>query len=42
MTVRMTVRASLVFASAVGCEDLTGCAASPGCPLPFTDVAEQT
>lgn len=42
MTVRMTVRASLVSAPAVDCGDLTVCAASPGCPLPFTDVAEQT
>jgi MerR family transcriptional regulator, mercuric resistance operon regulatory protein len=32
-----TLRAAL----AAGCDDLVTCAASPDCPLPFTDLAEE-
>jgi MerR family mercuric resistance operon transcriptional regulator len=32
-----TLRAAL----AAGCDDLVTCAASPDCPLPFTNLAEQ-
>ncbi|MGP4087143.1 MerR family transcriptional regulator [Streptomyces sp. KR55] len=35
-----TIRAALVTAMEAGCDDLTVCAASPGCPLPFVDLAE--
>ena len=33
-----TVRAALLAASSAGCEDLTVCAGTPACPLPFTDL----
>ncbi|MFC8671508.1 MerR family transcriptional regulator [Streptomyces griseorubiginosus] len=36
-----TIRAALVTAVDAGCDDLTACAASPCCPLPFTDLAEE-
>ncbi|WP_307825764.1 MULTISPECIES: MerR family transcriptional regulator [unclassified Streptomyces] len=36
-----TIRAALVTAVDAGCDDLTVCAASPRCPLPFTDLAEE-
>ncbi|WP_406098306.1 hypothetical protein [Kitasatospora purpeofusca] len=36
-----TVRAALVAAVDAGCDDLTTCATSPCCPIPFTDLAEK-
>ncbi|MFC4470369.1 MerR family transcriptional regulator [Streptomyces xiangluensis] len=35
------IRASLTEAVAAGCDDLTVCATSPSCPLPFADLAEE-
>lgn len=32
------IRTILVAALKAGCEDLVACAASPRCPLPFTDT----
>jgi DNA-binding transcriptional MerR regulator len=32
------VRASLLAAITAGCEDLTVCAGTPACPLPFTEL----
>jgi DNA-binding transcriptional MerR regulator len=37
-----TIRAALVAALDAGCDDLTACAQSPCCPLPFTDLADVT
>lgn len=37
-----SIRAALVTAVDAGCDDLTVCAASPCCPLPFTDLAEES
>ncbi|MFI9543130.1 MerR family transcriptional regulator [Streptomyces sp. NPDC052016] len=34
-----TVRAALLTAVAAGCDDLTACASTPCCPLPFGDLA---
>lgn len=34
-----TVREALAAAVAAGCDDLTECAVSPRCPLPFADLA---
>ncbi|MFF2204119.1 MerR family transcriptional regulator [Streptomyces sp. NPDC058145] len=36
-----TIRAALITAVDAGCDDLTECATSPRCPLPFTDLAEE-
>ncbi len=36
-----TIRAALVAAVEAGCDDLTVCAASPCCPIPFTGLAEE-
>ncbi|MFJ7208038.1 MerR family transcriptional regulator [Streptomyces sp. NPDC098789] len=36
-----TIRTALTAAVAAGCDDLTLCAASPCCPIPFTDLAEE-
>jgi DNA-binding transcriptional MerR regulator len=33
------VRASLLAAISAGCHDLTRCAGTPQCPLPFTELA---
>lgn len=33
-----SVRASLLAALSAGCKDLTTCAGTPGCPLPFTQL----
>jgi MerR family mercuric resistance operon transcriptional regulator len=33
------IRGSLVQALDAGCDDLVACAASPGCPLPFIELA---
>jgi DNA-binding transcriptional MerR regulator len=35
-----TIRATLLAAIQAGCDDLTVCAASPDCPLPFADLAD--
>lgn len=35
------IRDSLTQALAAGCDDLAACAASPDCPLPFADLAEE-
>lgn len=37
-----TVRTSLVTAVEAGCDDLTECATSSCCPIPFTDLAEES
>jgi DNA-binding transcriptional MerR regulator len=34
------IRATLVAALEAGCDDLVACAASPCCPLPFSELAE--
>ncbi|WP_436771426.1 MerR family transcriptional regulator [Yinghuangia sp. YIM S09857] len=34
-----TIRTALVDAVDAGCDDLTACATSPHCPLPFADLA---
>jgi DNA-binding transcriptional MerR regulator len=34
-----TIRATLTSALEAGCDDLTTCAGTPGCPLPFSDLA---
>ena len=36
-----TIRSTLVAALHAGCDDLVECAASPCCPLPFADLADQ-
>ncbi|MCY0930224.1 MerR family transcriptional regulator [Streptomyces sp. H27-H1] len=36
-----TIRAALADAVEAGCDDLTLCAASACCPIPFTDLAEE-
>ncbi len=36
-----TVRAALLAAISAGCEDLTVCAGTTGCPLPFSDLARR-
>jgi DNA-binding transcriptional MerR regulator len=36
-----TIRSALVDAMDAGCDDLTACAASTTCPLPFTDLAQE-
>ncbi|MFG2026871.1 MerR family transcriptional regulator [Streptomyces sp. NPDC048825] len=36
-----TIRAALLSAVEVGCDDLTVCASMPSCPLPFTELAEE-
>jgi MerR family mercuric resistance operon transcriptional regulator len=33
-----TIRATLLAALDAGCDDLTECAANPGCPLPFAEL----
>lgn len=35
-----TIRETLIQAVDAGCDDLVACAASPCCPLPFSDLAE--
>jgi DNA-binding transcriptional MerR regulator len=35
-----SIRATLVAAIDAGCDDLTACASSPKCPLPFAELAE--
>ena len=37
-----TIRATLTAALEAGCDDLTTCSASPCCPIPFTDLAEES
>jgi MerR family transcriptional regulator, mercuric resistance operon regulatory protein len=34
-----SIRATLTSALEAGCDDLATCASTPGCPLPFTDLA---
>ncbi|MFJ8637390.1 MerR family transcriptional regulator [Streptomyces sp. NPDC093568] len=36
-----TIRSALVDAVNAGCDDLTVCATSESCPLPFTSLAEE-
>ncbi|GAB3560555.1 DNA-binding transcriptional MerR regulator [Actinopolyspora lacussalsi] len=36
-----TIRATLLEAVEAGCDDLTSCATSTDCPLPFADIAEE-
>ncbi|MEU9010696.1 MerR family transcriptional regulator [Streptomyces sp. NPDC048479] len=36
-----TIRTTLVAAVEAGCDDLTVCAGSACCPIPFTDLAEE-
>lgn len=36
-----TIRAALTDAIEAGCDDLTACAASPNCPLPFAELADE-
>jgi hypothetical protein len=36
-----TIRAALVAAVDAGCDDLTLCAVSSSCPIPFTDLAKE-
>ncbi|PKW05132.1 DNA-binding transcriptional regulator, MerR family [Streptomyces sp. 1222.5] len=36
-----TIRAALAAAVEAGCDDLTLCAESSCCPIPFTDLAEE-
>ncbi|MFJ3962383.1 hypothetical protein [Streptomyces sp. NPDC090036] len=36
-----TIRTALATAVEAGCDDLTVCAQSPCCPIPFTDLAEE-
>ncbi len=35
------IRTSLTDAVAAGCDDLTVCASSPACPLPFAELVEE-
>ncbi|WP_371781114.1 MerR family DNA-binding protein [Streptosporangium subroseum] len=35
-----TIRETLIQAVDAGCDDLVVCAESPGCPLPFSDLAD--
>lgn len=35
-----TVRATLLAAIEAGCDDLAVCVATPGCPLPFAELAD--
>ena len=35
-----SIRATLVAAIDAGCDDLSACARTPGCPLPFAELAE--
>ncbi|MDV3220402.1 MerR family transcriptional regulator [Intrasporangium sp.] len=35
----VTIRERLVAAMDAGCDDLTECAATAGCPIPFEDIA---
>lgn len=37
-----TIRTALTTAVEAGCDDLTVCAQSPCCPIPFTDLAEES
>lgn len=37
-----TIREALTTALDAGCDDLTQCAASSCCPIPFTDLAEES
>ena len=37
-----TIREALVAAVDAGCDDLTVCAGSDCCPIPFTDLAEES
>ncbi|MER7702381.1 MerR family transcriptional regulator [Kitasatospora sp. NPDC097605] len=36
-----TIRDALLAAVDAGCDDLTFCAGSPCCPIPFTDLAQE-
>ncbi|MET8103014.1 MerR family transcriptional regulator [Streptomyces sp. NPDC005236] len=36
-----TIRGTLTAAVDAGCDDLTACSASPCCPIPFPDLAEE-
>lgn len=36
-----TIRTALSAAVDAGCDDLTVCASGTGCPIPFTDLAEE-
>ncbi|MFG2974440.1 MerR family DNA-binding protein [Streptomyces sp. NPDC048331] len=36
-----TIRSTLAAAVEAGCDDLTVCAGSSCCPIPFTDLAEE-
>ncbi|MEU1301318.1 MerR family transcriptional regulator [Streptomyces shenzhenensis] len=36
-----TIRTALAAAVEAGCDDLTACAGSGCCPIPFTDLAEE-
>lgn len=36
----MVIRDTLRQAIDAGCDDLVACAATPGCPLPFAEIAE--
>ncbi|WP_405451894.1 MerR family transcriptional regulator [Streptomyces erythrochromogenes] len=36
-----TIRTALAAAVEAGCDDLTACAASVCCPIPFTDLAQE-
>ncbi|MEU9237332.1 MerR family DNA-binding protein [Streptomyces subrutilus] len=36
-----TIRTTLATAVKAGCDDLTVCAATPCCPIPFTDRAQE-
>ena len=36
-----TIRSALVGAMEAGCDDITVCATSADCPLPFTDLARE-
>ncbi|MFD4316349.1 MerR family transcriptional regulator [Streptomyces sp. NPDC058548] len=36
-----TIRTALAAATEAGCDDLTACAGSAYCPIPFTDLAEE-
>jgi DNA-binding transcriptional MerR regulator len=38
----ITIRAALATAIEAGCDDLTVCANSACCPIPFTDLAEES
>ncbi|MFI5917842.1 MerR family transcriptional regulator [Streptomyces anulatus] len=37
-----TIRTTLTAAVEAGCDDLTVCASSACCPIPFTDLAEES